>query len=82
MPIVNGEGGHGGGDALLLSDLFNGPGEDPLGRPSGYLDGLRSVSVGIAGNRSLESDHCPSASRTSTSASTSAAPPDARAPRT
>ena len=55
VPIVNGEGGHGGGDELLLSDLFNGPGEDPLGRPSGYLDGLRSVSVGIAGNQSLES---------------------------
>jgi predicted dehydrogenase len=54
VPIVNGEGGHGGGDELLLSDLFNGPGEDPLGRPSGYLDGLRSVSVGIAGNQSLE----------------------------
>ncbi|HAP88379.1 MAG TPA: dehydrogenase [Arthrobacter bacterium] len=55
VPIINGEGGHGGGDELLLSDLFNGPGEDPLGRPSGYLDGIRSVSVGIAGNRSLES---------------------------
>ena len=54
VPIINGEGGHGGGDELLLSDLFNGPGEDPLGRPSGYLDGLRSVSVGIAGTRSLE----------------------------
>ena len=54
VPIVNGAGGHGGGDNLLLSDLFNGPGEDPLGRPSGYLDGLRSVSVGIAGNASLE----------------------------
>lgn len=53
VPIVNGEGGHGGGDALLLADLFNGPGEDPLGRPSGYMDGLRSVSVGIAGNESL-----------------------------
>jgi predicted dehydrogenase len=56
VPIVNGEGGHGGGDNLLLSDLFNGPGEDPLGRPSGYLDGLRSVSVGIAGNASLETE--------------------------
>ncbi|PYI39041.1 dehydrogenase [Arthrobacter psychrolactophilus] len=53
VPIVNGEGGHGGGDTLLLADLFNGPGEDPLGRPSGYLDGLRSVAVGIAGNASL-----------------------------
>jgi predicted dehydrogenase len=55
VPIINGEGGHGGGDILLLSDLFNGPGPDPLGRPSGYLDGLRSVSVGIAGNESLAS---------------------------
>ncbi|MFC8304472.1 Gfo/Idh/MocA family protein [Specibacter sp. NPDC057265] len=53
VPIINGDGGHGGGDALLLADLFNGPGEDPLGRPSGYLDGLRSVAVGIAGNESL-----------------------------
>lgn len=53
VPIVNGDGGHGGGDVLLLSDLFNGPGEDPLGRPSGILDGLRAVAVGIAGNESL-----------------------------
>jgi predicted dehydrogenase len=53
VPIVNGAGAHGGGDRLLLSDLFNGPGEDPLGRPSGYLDGVRSVAVGIAGNESL-----------------------------
>ncbi len=53
VEIVNGEGGHGGGDVLLLADLFNGPGEDPLGRPSGYMDGLRAVSVGIAGNDSL-----------------------------
>lgn len=55
IPIVNGEGGHGGGDARLLADLFEGPGEDPLGRPSGYLDGLRAVAVGIAGNASLDS---------------------------
>ncbi|WP_218714120.1 Gfo/Idh/MocA family protein [Arthrobacter sp. BF1] len=53
VEIINGDGGHGGGDVLLLSDLFNGPGEDPLGRPSGYMDGLRAVSVGIAGNESL-----------------------------
>lgn len=53
VEIVNGDGGHGGGDVLLLSDLFNGPGEDPLSRPSGYMDGLRAVAVGIAGNESL-----------------------------
>ncbi len=53
VPIENGAGAHGGGDALLLSDLFNGPGDDPLGRPSSYIDGLSAVAVGIAGNVSL-----------------------------
>ena len=50
----SGEGGHGGGDALLLSDVFVGPGDDPLGRPADWSDGIRSIAVGIAGNRSLE----------------------------
>lgn len=48
-------GGHGGGDALLLSDVFVGPGDDPLGRPADWRDGVRSIVVGIAGNVSLES---------------------------
>ncbi|QIK71078.1 Gfo/Idh/MocA family oxidoreductase [Propioniciclava coleopterorum] len=55
VEIPEGTGGHGGGDALLLSDVFNGPGEDPLGRPSDYIDGLRAISVGICGNASLAS---------------------------
>ena len=54
MPIDAGAGGHGGGDALLLADVFVGPGEDPLGRPATWRDGIRSIAVGIAGNRSLE----------------------------
>lgn len=53
VEIPEGTGGHGGGDALLLSDVFNGPGEDPLGRPSDYIDGLRAITVGICGNESL-----------------------------
>ncbi|MGC0143670.1 Gfo/Idh/MocA family protein [Pseudactinotalea sp. Z1732] len=52
-PIPMGQGSHGGGDAILLSDVFRGPGEDPLGRPAGYTDGIHAVSVGIAGNESL-----------------------------
>ena len=28
VPIEKGEGGHGGGDAMLLADVFRGPGED------------------------------------------------------
>ena len=53
IPIVEGEGGHGGGDALLLADVFRGPGDDWLERPSSWVDGIRSISVGMAGNESL-----------------------------
>jgi predicted dehydrogenase len=49
-----GIGSHGGGDAYLLDHVFNRVTEDPLGRPAGYADGVRAVSVGIAGNLSLE----------------------------
>ena len=55
-PIPAGIGGHGGGDAILLKDVFRRHlrvSEDALGRPAGYLDGLRAVSVGIAANQSL-----------------------------
>ncbi|MFD2354719.1 hypothetical protein ACFSTC_43810 [Nonomuraea ferruginea] len=52
MPIERGAGGHGGGDRLLLGDVFRGPGDDPLARPAGYRDGIRSVLVGVAANRS------------------------------
>ena len=53
IEIPTGAGGHGGGDAILLDDVFRGAGEDPLGRTAGYLDGVRSVIVGISGNTSL-----------------------------
>ena len=53
IKIQEGEGGHGGGDALLLNDVFRGPGEDWLERPSTWVDGVRSVAVGMAGNESL-----------------------------
>ena len=53
-PIPQGEaGGHGGGDALLLHDVFRGTAPDPLGRQAGYRDGLRSVVVGVAANLSM-----------------------------
>ncbi|SFS13893.1 Predicted dehydrogenase [Microbacterium sp. cf046] len=53
IAILGGDGGHGGGDAILLSDVFIGPGEDPLARPANWRDGVQSIAVGIAGNRSL-----------------------------
>ncbi|MBA8817230.1 putative dehydrogenase [Microbacterium halimionae] len=54
VPIHGAAGGHGGGDALLMADVFVGPSEDPLARPADWRDGVRSIAVGIAGNRSLE----------------------------
>ena len=53
IKIEQGEGGHGGGDALLLADLFVGAGDDWLERPSSWVDGVRSIAVGMAGNESL-----------------------------
>ncbi|MEJ3747504.1 Gfo/Idh/MocA family oxidoreductase [Actinomycetes bacterium KLBMP 9797] len=53
VPIPAGRGGHGGGDAMLLDDVFRGPAGDPLQRQAGYADGAASVLVGIAGNESL-----------------------------
>lgn len=55
IPIESGHGGHGGGDALLLADVFVGPDDDPLARPAGWADGVQSIAVGIAGNLSLAS---------------------------
>ncbi|WP_405374123.1 MULTISPECIES: Gfo/Idh/MocA family protein [unclassified Microbacterium] len=54
LPIEGGGEAHGGGDVLLLEDVFAGPVDDPLGRPADWTDGVRSIAVGIAGNRSLE----------------------------
>ncbi|MFI7126764.1 Gfo/Idh/MocA family protein [Nonomuraea sp. NPDC050153] len=50
VPIESGSGGHGGGDRLLLNDVFRGPGDDALARQAGYRDGIRSVLTGHAAN--------------------------------
>lgn len=53
VPIEQAESGHGGGDARLLRDVFVGPGDDTLGCVASWVDGVRSLSVGLAGNQSL-----------------------------
>ena len=58
-----GAGGHGGGDALLLNDVFRGAGEDPLGRQAGHRAGVASVMVGVSANLSAAPAH-PSSSTT------------------
>lgn len=46
-------GGHGGGDPVLLNDLFGEPKEDPFHRAANHTDGARSILTGIAANQSI-----------------------------
>ncbi|PZE22099.1 Gfo/Idh/MocA family protein [Paenibacillus xerothermodurans] len=47
-------GGHGGGDPVLLNDLFGTPEPDRFKRAASHVDGAMSILTGIAGNRSLK----------------------------
>ena len=50
---AKGEGGHGGGDPVLLNDIFGTPEYDPLHRAASYEDGAMSILTGIAANKSM-----------------------------
>lgn len=47
------KGGHGGGDPVLLNDLFGEPVKDPYARAANHIDGARSILTGIAANRAI-----------------------------
>ena len=49
------EADHGGGDVLLLRHVFQGVKKDPLGLAADYVDGARSILIGIAANKSIAS---------------------------
>ncbi|WP_338787167.1 Gfo/Idh/MocA family oxidoreductase [Metabacillus sp. FJAT-53654] len=53
VEIEEGEGGHGGGDPILLQDLFGTPLEDEFNRAASHVDGAMSILTGVAGNISL-----------------------------
>ena len=53
VPIVEAAGGHGGGDPILLNDLFGVPEPDPYNRAASHLDGAMSILTGIAANKSI-----------------------------
>ena len=55
IKVQTGEGGHGGGDPVLLADLFH-PNVrcDPLARKANHMDGAYSVLVGIAASQSVK----------------------------
>ena len=50
-----GKGGHGGGDPVLLADIFDPhPPKDPLRRKADQRDGAYSILVGVAACRSID----------------------------
>ncbi len=53
VPIPTAEGGHGGGDPVLLNDIFGEPEYDPLNRAASHVDGAMSILTGIAANKSI-----------------------------
>ena len=53
VPIEEGVGGHGGGDRVLLNDLFGVPEYDPFNRAASHIDGAMSILTGIAANKSI-----------------------------
>lgn len=53
VDVVEGKGGHGGGDPILLQDLFGEPVDDRFKRAANHVDGAMSILTGIAGNISM-----------------------------
>ena len=53
VELEDGIGGHGGGDPILLNDLFGVPVPDPLNRAASHVDGAMSILTGIAANKSI-----------------------------
>lgn len=55
VEIQEGKGGHGGGDPVLLNDIFGVPVPDPFNRAASHVDGAMSILTGIAANKSIAS---------------------------
>jgi hypothetical protein len=53
VEVEEGIGGHGGGDPVLLNDIFGTPQEDRFKRAANHIDGAKSILTGIAANRSI-----------------------------
>lgn len=53
VEIEEGVGGHGGGDPVMLRDIFERPLEDRFNRAASHVDGALSIMTGIAANRSI-----------------------------
>ena len=55
IDFEEGKGGHGGGDQVMLNDIFGDPAPDRFKRAASHVDGAYSILTGIAANRSIAS---------------------------
>ncbi|MFB9331076.1 Gfo/Idh/MocA family protein [Paenibacillus aurantiacus] len=53
VQVEESEGGHGGGDPVLLNDIFGVPAKDRFRRAANHIDGAKSILTGIAANQSI-----------------------------
>ncbi len=53
VKIPESKGGHGGGDRVMLEDIFGERKKDPFNRAASHVDGAMSILTGIAANKSL-----------------------------
>ena len=55
VDVVTAGGSHGGGDLVMLEDIFGNPKEDRFKRAAGVLDGVMSIMIGICANKAIAS---------------------------
>jgi len=55
VEFTEGKGGHGGGDTVMLNDIFGKPEPDRFKRAASHVDGAYSILTGIAANKSIAS---------------------------
>jgi predicted dehydrogenase len=55
IPFDEGKGSHGGGDTVMLNDIFGIPEPDRFKRAASHIDGAYSIITGIAANKSIAS---------------------------
>jgi len=53
VEVIKQAGGHGGGDRVMLEDIFGTPAEDRFKRAAGVEAGCSSILTGIAANKSI-----------------------------
>ncbi len=52
-PFESSGGAHGGGDPVILEDIFGNPPPDPFNRAASHIDGAMSIMTGICANKSI-----------------------------